>query len=483
MNKNLLYRLYSGAFIGVCLLPAVLMPFVKADDSKENRVLSQAPKIKNEDGSFNYSILSDLGDYFSEHFAFRQQLVTADSRIKTAITATSPNTDVIDGTDGWLYYGPTTDDFLNIHTMNSRSIFGICHDLRLMNDYCIQHGASFIFTSVPNKNSLYPEHMPYNYSPVDAPDNYDLISGQLSGDSFYLDMRSALADTDSNIPLYHKTDTHWNDLGAYAGHCAIMGALGREACPAENWSVEANGRLGDLAAMIYPAEDAKDTQVHSNYQFTYSYQGRFKALDDVTIKTLCEGGEGKLLMYRDSFGEAILPYMAEQFASAEFSRITPYRLDESVFMNADTVIVEIVERNLPRLAQTAPFMPAPEVQETKTFFTPSVYAGDFTEKENQPVIDWSKIPVYIGQNGSYAFVSGALPESFFSGDEVRVYLTAGGKTYEAFRASEYSECGNGFSAYIPAEQLTGSIEIFTQCADGHAVAVEVPSDKFIRKEQ
>ena len=56
MNKNLLYRLYSGAFIGVCLLPAVLMPFVKADDSKENRILSQAPKIKNEDGSYSTTV-------------------------------------------------------------------------------------------------------------------------------------------------------------------------------------------------------------------------------------------------------------------------------------------------------------------------------------------------------------------------------------------------------------------------------------------
>jgi hypothetical protein len=478
MNKNLLYRLYSGAFIGVCLLPAVLMPFAKADDSKENRLLSQVPKLKKEDGSFNVTILSDLGDYFSEHFAFRQQLVTADSRIKTALTATSPNTDVIDGTDGWLYYALTTDDFLNINTMNRRSICGIAHDLRLMDDFCSQHGASFIFTSVPNKNSLYPEHMPFNYVPTDAPDNYSLLSEQLSGDGFYLDMKSALEETGSSIPLYHATDTHWNNLGAYAGHCAIMGALGREVCPAENWTLEADGRLGDLAAMIYPAEDAKDTQVNSDYAFTYSYQGRFKALDDITINTMSESGSGGLLMYRDSFGEAILPYMAEMFANAEFSRITPYRLDDSVFMNADTVIVEIVERNLPRLAQTAPFMPAPEMQDTKTFFPPAEYNGKGTDNT-----DWSEIPVYIGQNGAYSLITGALPEDFFSGDDVRIYLTVSGRTFEAFRASEYSDCGNGFSAYIPAELPLDSIGISTQCPDGKAVTITVPSDKLIRKEQ
>ncbi|MDO4864189.1 MAG: hypothetical protein Q4A05_08475 [Ruminococcus sp.] len=472
MKKNTLYRIYSGALIGLCLVPTVLMPFVKGDESKEKRALAELPKLKTAEGDFNINILSDLGDYFSEHFAFRQQLVTADGRIKTALTATSPNTDVIDGTDGWLYYSATLDDYLNINTMNARQISGICHDLRLVNDYCEQNGKTFIFTSVPNKNSLYPEHMPFNYVPADAPDNYELISAGLAGESFYLDMKAALAETGSSIPLYHATDTHWNNLGAYAGHCALMGALGRETCPADNWQLQPNGRLGDLAAMIYPSEDAKDTQVVSDTEFTYEYQGRFRALDDITINTTCESGEGSLLMYRDSFGEAILPFMAEQFASAEFSRITPYRLDEAMLGKGDTIIVELVERNLPRLASAAPLMPAPEAGEDAVFFTPSLYNGDAAD-----------ISVYVGQSGSYTLITGALPESFFSGDDARVYLTAGGTTYEAFRASEYSDCGNGFSAYIPSDTEFDSIEIFTQCSDGRAVAVEVPADKFMRKEQ
>ncbi|MCR5016598.1 MAG: hypothetical protein K6A75_08510 [Ruminococcus sp.] len=483
MKKNTLYRLYSGAFIGLCLVPTVLMPFVKGGESKENRALSELPKLKTAEGDFNINYLSDLGDYFSEHFAFRQQLVTADGRIKTALTATSPNTDVIDGTDGWLYYAPTADDYLNINTLSSRQVSGICRDLRLVNDCCEQNGKRFLFFSAPNKSSICPEHMPYNYVPADAPDNYELIMAGLAGESFCLDMRAALADTGSSIPLYHATDTHWNNLGAYAGHSAIMGALDREACPADNWTVEPNGRLGDLAAMIYPSEDAKDTQVNSDYSFTYEYQGRFKALDDITIDTLCEGGEGSLLMYRDSFGEALLPYMAEMFASAEFSRITPYRFDEDILGRFDTVIVELAERNLPRLAQTAPLMPAPEVGEGTAFFTPSKYVGEFSKKENCPVIDWSQIPVYIGQNGAYTLLTGALPESFFSGDDAGVYLTVNGTTYEAFRASEYSDCGNGFTAYIPADTEFDSIEVFTQCGDGHAVSVEVPADKLIRKEQ
>ena len=131
MKKNILYRLYTGAFIGICLIPSALMPFVKDGESKENRTLSELPKLKTTEGKLNINYLSDLGDYFSEHFAFRQQLVTADGRIKTALTATSPNTDVINGTDGWLYYSATLDDYLNINTMNARQING--HGLLIRN--------------------------------------------------------------------------------------------------------------------------------------------------------------------------------------------------------------------------------------------------------------------------------------------------------------------------------------------------------------
>ena len=53
MEKKILYRLYSGAFIAMCLVPSVLMPFVKTDEAKEKRKLADAPKIRTEDGRLN----------------------------------------------------------------------------------------------------------------------------------------------------------------------------------------------------------------------------------------------------------------------------------------------------------------------------------------------------------------------------------------------------------------------------------------------
>ncbi len=436
MNKNNLYRLYNVVFVGICLVPSVLMPFVKSDSSKEKRKLAEKPQIKNEDGSLNFGFFDDFDSYFSEHFAFRQQLVNADGRIKSAVLGTSPNSDVIVGKKGWLYYGETADDFLRINTLSERGIRNIRHNLELIEQYCQQNNVSFIFTSAPNKNSVYPEYMPFNYVPSDNRSNLERLTENLSDFSSFLDMKTAILSAESNIPLYHKTDTHWNNLGAYVGHAAIMNKLGREKCPAGSSWTTANDRLGDIAAMIYPAEGAKDVQVHNDYEFTYQYQGAFKALDDVTIKTVCENGQGSLLMYRDSYGEAILPYMAECFASAEFSRSVPYRIDG---ISDTALIIEIVERNLGNLQKYAPLMSAPEAELPPEAVT---FSGEGLTVD-------SRI------SGKYTHIFGELPDSL-SGDNITVFVTVNGKSYEAFNCFEDNLLGRenetsdrGFSLYIP----------------------------------
>ena len=439
MNKNILYRLYSAAFIGICLVPAVCMPFVKADSSKEKRRLAELPKIKTEEGKINTEFFSQFDDWFSEHFAFRQQMVTADGRLMASALGTSPNKDVIVGSDGWLYYGETANDYLRSETLSQQGIRNIVHNLDLIENYCKSIGSEFIFTCAPNKNTLYPEHMPKNYVPAHKMSSFEMLSSALSNRKYYLNMKSALISAESSMPLYHKTDTHWNNMGAYVGHTAIMSKLGRESCPAgENWTVR-NDRLGDLAAMIYPAEDAQDAQVYSDHSFTYQYLGHFRALDDINIQTTSESGQGSLAMFRDSYGEAILPYMAECFSTATFSRAVPYNISG---LSDSTVIIEIVERNLGNLQKYAPLMPAPEVSAEGA----SVCADADIRTE---------------QSGNYTHVFGTISES-----GRRILVTSGGVTYEAFncfedkllgREGEKSDCG--FSAYIPLTDNTGDITI------------------------
>lgn len=462
MNRNILYKIYSAVFVGICIVPAVFMPFMKNDTSTEKRKLSDAPKIRTEENKINFEYFNEFETYFSEHFAFRQQLVTLDGYLKSKVFSTSPDNNVIVGKNGWLYYGETVNDFLNIGTLSDRGINNIKNNLEIINEYCNENNVRFIFTVAPNKNSVYPDYMPSNYFPAEKDGNYERLSASFGENFPYCDMKKVILGTESNIPLYHKKDTHWNNLGAYAGHAALMEMLGKEKCPSGNWTVR-NDRKGDLADMIYPAGKPNDSQVYTDHDFRYQYLGRFNSFDDMSIKTFCEGKDGNLLMFRDSYGEAILPFIAECFGSAEFTRTVPYRLDNIGNGGTDTIILEIVERNIPNLQKYAPLMPASVVSNLN--IKNLTVCHDITVRQEQ--------------NGNYLHIFGELSDEFFTGNNTKIFVTANGVTYRAFNAFEDKllnrdgeSCDNGFSLYIPEDSgvTPDNITIISINDDGTAVS-------------
>ena len=70
--------LYSILFFAVCLIPSLGMLAAKTETSSENRELSKFPSFVTEEG-LNVEWLPQAGDYFQDHFAFRNELVTANA--------------------------------------------------------------------------------------------------------------------------------------------------------------------------------------------------------------------------------------------------------------------------------------------------------------------------------------------------------------------------------------------------------------------
>lgn len=97
--------------------------------------------------------------------------------------------------------------------------------------------------------------------------------------------------------------------------------------------------------MLYPKGTQKEeTQV---YQTSFSYVNLPRSDEDILMQTTQENApNGRLLLCRDSFGNALHPFLAEDFREAIITRQMPY--PEQV-QEGDTVIIEIVERNLPNI--------------------------------------------------------------------------------------------------------------------------------------
>ena len=142
-------------------------------------------------------------------------------------------------------------------------------------------------------------------------------------------------------------------------------------------------------------------------------------------------GTGSLLMFRDSFGNLLYPYMAESFQSALFSRSMPYKLDLIAQREAGFVVAELVERNLDYLIQNVPVMPAPA---RAIPASPAAEAAVALETSSETAIP------------GYVLLRGTLP---VPPDEASpVYFRSGDNCWEAFLLQD-----DGFALYLPETAL------------------------------
>ena len=336
------YKWFTAAFLLLCLLPAAGMLVLPEQQAAGNEHLTAKPRLWSEQTGWNAEFLGDLTDYVADHFGFRQELVTANAALQTKLLCTSPAEDVIYGTDGWLYYAKTLDDYQNHATLTDEQAQQLAQTVKQMQDYCEARGARFLFTIA---------HMPARYLTEEADGNYERVLPYLEQAGVnYADLLSVFR-AHTNV-LYYKTDSHWTRRGAALAHDHLMSTLGLPHTSFTDRSyTNENTHRGDLYQMLYPkGTQREETQV---YETTFSYVNPPRSEEDILMQTTQENApNGRLLLCRDSFGNALHPFLAEDFREATITRQMPYPLEQ--VQTGDTVIVEIVERNLPNILKYPP---------------------------------------------------------------------------------------------------------------------------------
>ena len=357
MKKNLLYAAFPALILLLCLIPSLGMLLTPQDGGAGgNQAIARAPSLRNAEGAWNPDYLAQMQDYAGDNFYLRQDMITAWSALNAQALGSSITEDVVLGRDGWLYFGDTLPDYAGLAPMSDREIFAAAHNLSLISEYCERQGAKFLFTVAPNKNSLYPEHMPPLTASA-APRDADRLSEALARQNVaYLDLFALFRGQEET--LYFKTDSHWNSKGAACAAGALNAALGRTSRYFDGPFTPQEVHKGDLYDMLYPAGDGLETDQVYGGALDFEYDAPIRSAENLTIMTRGKGGNS-LLMFRDSFGNLLYPYMADSFDAALFSRSMPYRLDLTAQREADFVIAELVERNLRYLIQNVPLMPAP----------------------------------------------------------------------------------------------------------------------------
>ena len=407
-------------FLLICLVPSAGLLTGGHRISQENRRMTDKPSLLKEDGTSNTDFLKDSGDYFAENFAYRNELVTGYDLILETVFGVSGQDGVIVGKNKWLYYKDSLDDYQGAHLLTGRQLFDVARSMAMMQDYAEKKGLRFVFTIAPDKNELYPDSMPYYYSFFrNKVNNFDGILPELEREGVhYADTYTPLKD--AGEILYHKRDSHWTNKGAAIASHIILKAVGQKHHNYANDPYKKRKDFnGDLNVMLYPSLPVYEANEYYDPMPDFNYEDDNTDYTSPKINTRSQKGEGSLIMYRDSFGNALLPFFAEAFKEAYFSKAAPYYLTDLETADADVLVVERAERFLPEMAQNPPLIPAEPLSPDKK--TVKVRAQDLKEEDM----------------GDYTIVSGYFARDSRIPDRAKIYITVNGKN--CFEAAPLSD--------------------------------------------
>ena len=345
--KKIMLAIYCALFLIPCaffslgmMIPGAANASSSVEGAKMPQLLCEEPSI-----SINSKFGLEFEEYFAKTFAYRNKVVDLFSSLKSNVFSEG-NEQVVIGKDGFLFFGETLDDYLGRSQMSDDDINAAADFLLELYLSSTEKGAKFLFVCAPNKNSIYPEMMPSRYIMNTDERNLDRLYSALDEREVpYLDLRPVLTEAKELQLIYHKRDTHWNAEGARIAIEAIASEL---SMPLDDFSAyektEVTNFPGDLDALLFPEREMYDNNIEYNFGGKFRFKKAYSNMMANEIESSNNNGTGNLIMFRDSFANAMIPFFASSCETTLFERSTPYSLDNSQSINPDYVIVEIAER-------------------------------------------------------------------------------------------------------------------------------------------
>jgi hypothetical protein len=348
---------------GTILLTPLTLGYFKIGENlvlDENRELAFKPKFGIYEKFPKY-----FSDYFNDHFGLRKQLIVANRWLRFKLFGVSPNKAISIGKENWLFYTPDVNyiDSVNAQGFSDSELEQIRNNLIGIQKEFEKRGIKFYFLVAPNKQSIYPEFLPSYMKKVRPDSRLDQLSRFLEKEEKinFINPKKELIEAKKEKNVYLKYDTHWNYFGAFTVYQKLFQRINgdfKEIKAKDLKDFETKTRTApnnDLAQQMGVSGKYKEEElVFENKK----PQTKIVLEDCPKIFTLCpirvfevdNSKLPKMLMFRDSFGTGLIPFMAEHFQRSYFYwGSIPFSTSIIEKENAKIIIFELTERELWRL--------------------------------------------------------------------------------------------------------------------------------------
>jgi hypothetical protein len=298
--------------------------------------------------------------HHADTFGLRDVLLRWNSIVKLDVFGESPTPTLVIDDSGWVDYAgeSTLEVWRGALPMQAPYVKEWVDYLTLCRDFCAKGGAQYYFLAVPNKETIYPDHVPAKYTRI-GPTHLEQVEAALPEDlrAVVVDPRDELrAARAGDVPplnyLYSTYGTHWNGRGTWVTYVELMRALGSgrddvRALTDKEVELRVDGISGfdSWGPRMYVSDRFLHTTMHPEILGPRKWEEIGVVNTPFRIwRTRNESVRGpKVLVFHDSFGAALEDLLASSFPEITFVHSW---FDPAIVLahNPDIVVEERVER-------------------------------------------------------------------------------------------------------------------------------------------
>jgi alginate O-acetyltransferase complex protein AlgJ len=310
------------------------------------------------------------GRNFENNFFLRGELIRFHNILKYRLFGISGVPKVIAGRNGWLFqarenekpgtagYFPSVRPF----TTGELERWRLALEERYL--WLKERGIDYLFIPVPDKSSIYPEYLPplqrsfYERSRLDQLVTYLRMHSAVP----VLDVRGALLEAKKEFPVYYKTDSHWNEYGACVVALETANRLSARCGKSAGLKVPdfriktGRERPGGNLAMMLSLENSIFKEKRVKMISRVSLRAEKAELPSIPFSRTVvpeayrgrEDGFPQVVMFHDSFGRKLKPFLSGFFSRILYIRDWGFRFHVDVIEAERPAVVldEIAEHFL-----------------------------------------------------------------------------------------------------------------------------------------
>jgi hypothetical protein len=358
--KGTIQNIFIGLTLLTLTIPSLFTLFhIQLVENCEKRALNTRPSFL-----FSEKFIDDFENYFDDNFGLRNSMISWGSSIKVNLFKSSVHPQNVKfGKSGWLFYnkidGGIFNSYAHRNLLSNEELDSLVEVWENRKINLESKGIKYIMAVWPNKSTIYPEYVSLTMQAQikDTISKTDQILNFLSSSKSsipFIAVRSKFMEEKKKNQLYRKLDTHWNQVGAFYAYRYFMeetsNILGVVPYNLGDFTITYHDESkGDLLNMLGICETISLSETNPKLQLTDNNltitksDGKYQ--NSLIFKNeKCEN-RLKVLIFRDSFTDALIPFFKTHFYETHFVWFD-YQNHIVDSIKPDVVITSFLERNI-----------------------------------------------------------------------------------------------------------------------------------------